>query len=289
MPKGSQVGYLRLVRWQPYDATIFDCDSTLTTIEGIDELAAELGLTAEIAELTDAAMNGDLDLGEVYARRLQILEPNRDDVRNLRAIYKRNVVPDAKGVVRALRHRNQHVWVVSGGLAEPVADFATWLGFDPDHVRAVGSEYDQLNGAWWDHNGSAESYLGFHEGPLTRTIGKADLIEQAFPTPLRRLLIGDGVSDLRAAHAVELFVAFTGVIHRKAVADAARVVVRSKSIAPVLALILGPATVRAMLSEPEHVEVAQSCIEHARDGAIYFNDAELGRAFLAATDHNWEI
>lgn len=285
MPAG---GYLRVVRWQPYDATIFDCDSTLTTIEGIDELAAELGLTAEIAELTDAAMNGELDLGEVYARRLQILKPNREDVRNLRAVYKRNVVPDARAVVSALRRRNRHVWVVSGGLSEPVADFATWLGFDSDHVRAVGSEYDPLNGEWWGHGSTDEKYLDFHEGPLTRTTGKADLIEQAFPTPMRRVLIGDGVSDLRAAHAVELFIAFTGVVHRPAVADAARVVIRSKSLAPVLALVLGPATVNAMASESQHAEVAHSCIEHARDGAIHFNDAELGRAFAAATNHNWE-
>jgi len=53
----------------PYGTIAFDCDSTLSTIEGIDELAALIGVGvdgAEIAALTERAMAGEIALEEVY-------------------------------------------------------------------------------------------------------------------------------------------------------------------------------------------------------------------------------
>ena len=52
----------------------FDVDSTLVTIEGIDVLADG---NPEIAKLTDAAMNGEIPLDQVYARRLEMIRPRR--------------------------------------------------------------------------------------------------------------------------------------------------------------------------------------------------------------------
>ncbi|HVS08942.1 MAG TPA: hypothetical protein VMS76_03640, partial [Planctomycetota bacterium] len=65
----------------PYGTIAFDCDSTLATIEGIDELAAIAGATPESVErLTAQAMSGELALEEVYARRLELVRPTRDHV-----------------------------------------------------------------------------------------------------------------------------------------------------------------------------------------------------------------
>jgi len=55
----------------------FDVDSTLVTIEGIDVLA---GGNPEIASLTNAAMNGEIPLDQVYARRLELIRPTRAQV-----------------------------------------------------------------------------------------------------------------------------------------------------------------------------------------------------------------
>jgi hypothetical protein len=47
--------------WQPYDKVVFDCDSTLTKIEGIDELAKLKGKYKAVKTLTNKAMCGLLN------------------------------------------------------------------------------------------------------------------------------------------------------------------------------------------------------------------------------------
>lgn len=68
-------------RLMPVDEVFFDCDSTLSTIEGIDELARLKGVEDRIVELTNAAMDGKIPLQEVYAERLRLLSPTRADMR----------------------------------------------------------------------------------------------------------------------------------------------------------------------------------------------------------------
>lgn len=286
-PSGS-VGTFGAMRWPAFDAVAFDCDSTLTTIEGIDELAIALGKSEEVADLTNAAMNGQMDLADVYGARLALLEPSLNDVRGVRSAYKKNVIPDAKATIAALQDHGTQTVVVSGGLYEPVLDFSTWLGIDPSNVRAVNSEYDPLVGDWW-HEASDSRYLDFHQGPLTQTRGKGELIEEMIGHSRRSIMIGDGMSDLAAAESVNLFVAYTGVIDRPAVAQVAPVVIRSRELAPLLALTLGPSLVAEIAKEDSHAAVASSCMELVSTGAVTFNDAQLGRAFQAAIDHNWEL
>ncbi|MBT8249049.1 MAG: phosphoserine phosphatase, partial [Acidimicrobiia bacterium] len=107
------------MRWLTYPVVIFDCDSTLTSVEGIDVLAAELNMESEVARLTNAAMDGEVDLGDVYGERLRMLNPTRRQVLALKDAYKANVAPDAKDVVEAIQNSGHETWVVSGGLLEP--------------------------------------------------------------------------------------------------------------------------------------------------------------------------
>ncbi|MEK7583486.1 MAG: HAD family hydrolase [Patescibacteria group bacterium] len=53
----------------------FDCDSTLTKIEGIDALAELAGVGEEVKELTRQAMEGELSLEEVWKTRLDMIRP----------------------------------------------------------------------------------------------------------------------------------------------------------------------------------------------------------------------
>ena len=55
-----------------FDIVCFDCDSTLSRVEGIDALARRAGVEADVAPLTDAAMVGDLRLDEVFGKRLDL-------------------------------------------------------------------------------------------------------------------------------------------------------------------------------------------------------------------------
>src|SRR5690606_23891673 len=64
-----------------FRSIVFDCDSTLVSVEGIDELA---GAHKEAVQaLTDAAMEGSVPLDEVYGRRLEIIRPTRARVDEL--------------------------------------------------------------------------------------------------------------------------------------------------------------------------------------------------------------
>ena len=63
-----------------YRTVFFDCDSTLTRLEGIDRLAGD---RPELAALTAAAMAGDARLEDVYRSRLELVRPGRDAVARL--------------------------------------------------------------------------------------------------------------------------------------------------------------------------------------------------------------
>lgn len=266
------------MRWRPYAVALFDCDSTLSAIEGIDELPADASCQQEVAALTDAAMDGKMPLEDVYGRRLSILNPSKADITKVKARYKSAAVPDVKAVIAALHGTAIETWIVSGGLLDPVAEFGDWLGVPRDRIRAVATEFDPLAGQWW--NGDDPAYAAHDAGHLTTTSGKADVIRDAVTTGGRRLMVGDGVSDLAAAEEVDLFVAYAGVISRPAVVENAPVVITSESIAPVLALILGPARLRELVGGP-HDNVARTSLSLIEDGALRFNDATLGQRFTA--------
>jgi phosphoserine phosphatase len=63
-----------------YQNIIFDCDSTLTTIEGIDWLAKRKGKEAEVQVLTAQAMDGRIEFEQVFAKRLALIRPERKDL-----------------------------------------------------------------------------------------------------------------------------------------------------------------------------------------------------------------
>jgi len=139
------------MRWPGYRLIFFDCDSTLTRLEGLDELARLKGVADEVADLTRRAMDGELPLEEVYVRRLALLQPTRRDLRVIEHAYRENLVEDARAVVAALRALGREVFIVSGGLYLAVAGLARVLGIPGSHIRAVEVEFDQLAGRWWDY------------------------------------------------------------------------------------------------------------------------------------------
>jgi phosphoserine phosphatase len=205
---------------------VFDCDSTLSAIEGIEELAA--GNRAEIERLTEAAMRGEVPLEDVYARRLDLIKPTRAQVSALGRRYIETALPDAGAVMTALRSAGIAVRVISGGLLDAVLPLARSLGLRDAEVAAVPLRFDD-----------AGHYVGFDASPLARSGGKRELLERwraELPGPV--MLVGDGATDLEAKPVVDLFVAFAGVIERPAVIAQADIVIRARSLAPILVLAL---------------------------------------------------
>lgn len=217
-----------------YRTVVFDCDSTLSALEGIEELAA--GQRREVETLTDAAMQGEVPLEEVYRRRLELIRPTRAAVEALVRRYVDGLVDDAAATVAALRAAGIDVRLVSGGLLPAVAGLARHLGLPDRAVAAVPVRFSD-DGA----------YAGFDESALpARAGGKAEVVrrwreDEGSPAPGPVMFVGDGATDLEARGAVDLFVAYAGVVARPAVVAAAPVVIRSRSLAPVLPLALGDA------------------------------------------------
>lgn len=207
-----------------FRCVIFDCDSTLVKIEGIDELAGTR--REEVQRLTDRAMEGSVALEEVYGRRLHLITPTRQQVEEIGRAYVDALVDDARETVAELHRLGVEVRVISGGLLPPVLAVAEELGIPSDRVAAVGIEFDEQG-----------RYLAFDSAsPLARSGGKRDLIA-SWSLPRPALMVGDGVTDLEARPAVDAFAAFAGVVHRPQVVDAADFVISGPSLKPVLRIV----------------------------------------------------
>jgi phosphoserine phosphatase len=211
-----------------YRSVLFDCDSTLSSIEGIEVLAKSHG--EEVARLTEAAMRGEVALEQVYGRRLALVRPTRASLDALGREYVDALVSDALEVVRALQAAGVDVRIISGGLLPAVEAVARALGVRAEAVAAVDVRFDARG-----------NYAGFDElSPLARAGGKREVIErwrESLAAPV--MLVGDGATDLEAQAVVDCFVAFAGVVARAPVVEAADIVVRAPSLAPILPLALG--------------------------------------------------
>ena len=195
----------------PAEVVIFDCDSTLSAIEGIDELARRAGLYDRLAPLTEAAMDGHIPLDEVYAKRLELIKPSHADVAWLGRRYVETMVQDADTVVTALQKAGKQVHIVSGGLRSAVLMLASRLGVPEGNVHAVDIRFTR-----------AGEYDGFDESsPLCRSGGKKIVCATLAAGRAGAVIIGDAITDREAMQDGIRFIGFGGVVRRDAVEAAA--------------------------------------------------------------------
>jgi phosphoserine phosphatase len=211
-----------------FDAVCFDCDSTLTRIEGIDELARRVGREAEIASLTEAAMNGDIPLEEIYGKRLDIVRPNKAALAWLAERYVEEMVSGAVETITTLRRHSKAVYVVTSGLLQAVVEFACILGLAPAQVHAVEVHFDATGG-----------YQGFDSSsPLCRSDGKALICRKLAAEHGIVVMVGDGVTDLAARAGGAYVVGYGGVIHRDTMLQEADCYISSPLLTATLAALL---------------------------------------------------
>jgi phosphoserine phosphatase len=203
-----------------FGLVFFDVDSTLVTIEGIDVLARG---NPETTMLTEAAMNGEVPLDQVYAARLKVIQPSRADVEALAQKYLASVTPGAKETIDTLRKDGVSVHLVTAGIAQAIAPLAAHLGVR--NVHAVSLKFD-----------GAGNYADFdHRSFLTRRGGKELVVRDVRARSHgRAAFVGDGASDLEAKPAVDLFIGFGGVVVRDRVKENADVFVDDADLRAVL-------------------------------------------------------
>ena len=213
-----------------YRLVFFDVDSTLVTIEGIDVLA---GGNPAIAGLTESAMNGEIPLDEVYARRLELIRPTLADVEALGSRYTESLVPGARATLDELREAGVLIHLVTAGITQAITPLAELLSIPPRAVHAVTLKFD-------DHG----NYVDFdRRSPLTRSGGKELVVRDIRArTKGKAAFVGDGVSDLETSRAVDLFIGFGGVHVRPKVKENAGAYVTELDLHAVLHYLTAPSS-----------------------------------------------
>ncbi|MEI6709036.1 MAG: HAD-IB family phosphatase [Methylococcales bacterium] len=210
-----------------FDIICFDCDSTLSKIEGIDELAKNVGLGDELAELTNAAMNGIVPLEAVYEKRLALIQPKQADIDALAQQYIAEIVDGVTAVFVTLHAQGKTIHIISGGLRQAILPLAAFLNVPDDCVHAVD--------IYFNDDGSYKDYE--RASPLARTGGKADIVSQ-IKGQYTIAVIGDGKTDMEAKQAGAFVIGFGGVVDRAIVRELADVYVAESDLTAVLAHII---------------------------------------------------
>jgi len=210
----------------------FDCDSTLSSIEGIDELARARGpeVFAEVVALTDAAMNGEIPLDQVFPKRMEIIRPDRKTCEEVAAKYIETVTPGAVELIEELKRDGWTPVIISGGFEPLIRPLARFLGID--HVEAVPLYLDD-----------AGEYAGYGmDYPTTRNMGKNEIIREwkAALLPERTGMMGDGISDLETRTDVDVFIGYGGVVARPLVQkNSQHWITNLSDVAPIMTTLAG--------------------------------------------------
>ena len=201
-----------------FNSIVFDVDSTLSGIEGIDWLAALRGPETEAwsAALTEKAMQGEIPIEAVYGQRMQKVRPTKLEIDQLGREYVERIAPRARETLAEFRGHGIELVMVSGGLREAILPLARELGVDERSLYAVS--------VWFDEEGN---YAGFEERSLlTQQNGKRITVrEMGLRGPI--LAVGDGMTDCEIKPVVESFAAFTGFTRRAPVIERADFVIEN--------------------------------------------------------------
>jgi phosphoserine phosphatase len=177
---------------------VADMDSTMITVECIDELADYAGLKAEVAAVTEQAMKGELDFEAALDARVALLKGLDAGAIDRCYVERVRATPGAGALVRTMRANGAWCLLVSGGFSRFADRVAAELGFDAAVSNDLLIEGGRLAGK-----------VG---RPIVGAQGKAEaLIEAAAARdiPLEHALaVGDGANDVPMLKAAGLGVAF---------------------------------------------------------------------------------
>ncbi|WP_370329558.1 phosphoserine phosphatase SerB [Mycolicibacterium hippocampi] len=188
---------------------VFDVDSTLIQGEVIEMLAAHAGAEAAVAEVTAAAMRGDIDFAESLHRRVATLEGLPAEVLD-EVADQIELTPGARTTLRTLRRLGYHCGIVSGGFRQVIEPLAHELMMD----FVAANELEIVDG----------KLTGRVVGNIVDRPGKAkalrDFAQQAGVPMEQTVAVGDGANDIDMLSAAGLGLAFNAKPALREVADA---------------------------------------------------------------------
>ena len=224
----------------PIDAVVFDCDGTLSHIEGIDELAEANGVGEPVKKLTADAMGRSGINPELYRQRLDLVLPTRSQVDALADDYFQHKAPDLLPVLQALTSLGKTIYVVSAGLYPAVAGFSAQLNLPAKQVFAVNIYFDD-----------AGNYRDFDpHSPLVFAEGKRQVVQQLREKHPRLIYVGDGLNDLSTQDLVTRFVGYGGAFYRENIRKSCEYYITVPSMLPLLPLCLTMQEMSHLMQSP---------------------------------------
>lgn len=177
---------------------VADMDSTMITVECIDELADYAGCKAEVAEVTERAMRGEIDFEAALRERVTLLKGLEEAVLDRCHAERVRITPGARALVRTMRREGAYCLLVSGGFSRFADQVASAVGFNLAASNRLLIEEGRLTGL------VEEPILGA-EGKLEALVNAAarqqvDLADC--------LAVGDGANDIPMLQAAGLGVAY---------------------------------------------------------------------------------
>lgn len=187
-----------------------DMDSTMIGQECIDELADMVGVKAQVAEITERAMRGELDFEPALEERVALLKGLPVSVIAQVIDERIALTSGAQALVQAFRAAGGHTCLVSGGFTHFTGVIAQKIGFDEHHANVLEIENEQLTGR-----------------VVRPILGRASKAERLVVLCIQRqipiektLAIGDGANDLDMIERAGLGVAYHAKPTLAAAADA---------------------------------------------------------------------
>ena len=177
---------------------IADMDSTIINVECLDELADFAGVKAQVSEITERAMRGELAFEGALRERVGMLKGLSVDA--LQACYDDRVKlnPGARTLVRTMAEQGARCALVSGGFTFFTSRVALAAGFHLNRANTLNEADGQLTGTVGDPILGKEAKLAALQEE-TSALGL---------TPADALAVGDGANDLAMIEAAGLGVAY---------------------------------------------------------------------------------
>jgi len=217
LPSAPQLGDFKLLA--------MDMDSTLITIECIDEIADMQGLKPQVSAITEAAMRGELEFNESLTRRVALLK-GLDGSALQRVLDERlQLSPGAENMLAAVKAAGLKTLLVSGGFTFFTDRMKATLGLDYAHSNLLEIVDGKLTG----------KVLGGIVNAEEKKLTVERVCAELNIAPSQAIVMGDGANDLNMMKIAGLSVAFRAKPVVRAQASVALNFVGLDGILPILA------------------------------------------------------
>ncbi|MGL4630809.1 MAG: HAD-IB family phosphatase, partial [Leadbetterella sp.] len=205
---------------------IIDFDSTITKVEGLDQLAIIAlkgnpegkSIAEKIKSITDLGMNGEISFSEAIQRRIALLKANKSHIDTLVEFLKNNITDSFERNKSFLQQYADQIIIISGGFVEFINPVIEFLGLKTENVYANSFVFD-----------SNDDIIGIDQSnPLANSGGKIKLLE-SLKLDGHISVIGDGYTDyeLKKSGEAHRFYAFIENVKRENVLPGADFVINS--------------------------------------------------------------